>query len=136
MSTWECCPFCRDFPDPPYCHGINLAMMRLKCGPVRPFISHLKLIRNTLSHPSSTESPQGLDTKSLTPTYSSGNQNTTSLSPVASMLNRGFHSHTATRPLHGNDAIGLSNFRSPSSTTVPCVSHTIASWSPPDPPTR
>lgn len=93
-----------------------------------------------LKSPKSTDKcdliPQSLLKGSLIPTYSSGSQNTTSRSPVAIMLYRGFHSHTATRPLHGSCAIGLNNLRSPSSTTVPCVSHTTASLSAPDPPTK
>ena len=68
------------------------------------------------------------------PTCSSGSQNTTSLSAVAHMLYLGFHSTTLARPLHGKPHMGLISLVSTS--TWPCVSHTIASRSPPLPPTR
>ena len=68
------------------------------------------------------------------PTCSSGSQNTTSLSAVAHILYLGFHSTTLALPLHGNPHMGLISFVSTS--TCPCVSHTIASRSPPLPPIR
>ena len=68
------------------------------------------------------------------PTCSSGNQNTTSRSAVAHMLYLGFHSTTFARPLHGSPHMGLISLVSTS--TWPCVSHTIASLSPPLPPIR
>ena len=68
------------------------------------------------------------------PTCSAGSQNTTSLSAVAHMLYLGFHSTTLARPLHGSEHMAPSTFVSTS--TCPCVSHTIASPSPPLPPIR
>lgn len=68
------------------------------------------------------------------PECSSGNQKTTSRSALAHILYRGFHSTTLALPLHGRPHIGLSSLVSIS--TCPNVSHTIASRSPPDPPTR
>ncbi len=68
------------------------------------------------------------------PTCSSGNQNTTSLSALAIILYRGFHSASLVGTLHGSEHIGFSCRVSTS--TWPCVSHTIASLSAPLPPTK
>ncbi len=68
------------------------------------------------------------------PTCSSGTQNTTSLSALANMLKRGFHSTTLALPLHGSPHKGFNCFVSTS--TCPWASHTTTSRSPPEPPTR
>lgn len=107
-------------------HGYNALQSDLsssKCSIQRPHFTYSLI-----------PSPPSTAHGGFIPTCSSGSQNTTSLSAVAHMLYRGFHSTTLARPLHGSPHMGLISFVSTS--TCPCVSHTIASLSPPLPPIK